>query len=250
MCDIKKFNDIEEAIKAFINLIIDEKKYKISFDEEIETYDSSIYNEFSLQHELGIFLRENMEGNIKVFFEKNIYDNKKKEYINKHYWVKKEVDLIVIVYKDKNCTIVDKKFAIELKFKKGKNARTPENMFDFLRDIRFMEQIKNYRDFLKSFVLIIVDAEKYYYNQKDNNDKKTEWIYKIFRKDKTENEKEIKLTIPGQKRYFHPTGNYNKKKDTDDRDNFKLDRSYNTEWKSLKGTYKYIFIEANPKEVI
>ena len=83
-----------------------------------------------------------MEGNIKVFFEKNIYDNKKKEYINKHYWVKKEVDLIVIVYKDKNCTIVDKKFAIELKFKKGKNARTPENMFGFLRDIRFMEQIK------------------------------------------------------------------------------------------------------------
>ena len=63
-------------------------------------------------------------------------------------------------------------------------------------------------------------------------------------KEYTEN---LKL-ITGYMRILN--SNYNKKKDTDDRDNFKLDRSYNTEWKSLKDTYKYIFIEANPKEVI
>ena len=242
-----KYNTINEALEAFIKLLIENKKYKLSSESSANNYDSNIYNEFSLQHELGIFLKQNMDGYIQVFFEKNVYEKIEDEYKAENYWVKKEVDLIVLKYKDKECTQVEQKYAIELKFKKGKNARTPENMFDFLRDIRFMEQIQEYKKFDKSFVFIIVDAEKYYYNQGNHNDIKTKWIYDIFRKEKNKDVDldidEIEVNIPGGTLYTHPTGKPKKKKNTENRDAFTLNNSYNTSWKKIKDKYKYIFIE-------
>ena len=168
--------------------------YSLPDKEKADDYNCNIYNEFSLQHELGIFLRKNLIGYWKIFFEKNIYNDKKLEYANKCPWVKKEIDLIAIKYKNSLFNNIEAKYAIELKFAKGKNARTPENMFDFIRDIRFTEQVKEYRNFTKCFVLIIVDAEKYYYNKNQYYNKKTNWIYKIFRREKNDKE-EISIDI-------------------------------------------------------
>lgn len=241
------YENIEEAINAFIEKIKKNEDYSLPDKENADDYNCNIYNEFSLQHELGIFLRKNLTGYWKIFFEKNIYDNKKLEYDNKCPWVKKEIDLIVIKYKNSLFNNIEAKYAIELKFAKGKNARTPENMFDFIRDIRFMEQVKEYRNFTQSFVLIIVDAEKYYYNKNQYYNKKTNWIYKIFRREKNDNE-EISIDIPKEldngKRFSHPTGNKEKEKDYDNRDNFKLNRNYSTTWKKLgNNKYRYLFIE-------
>lgn len=75
-----------------------------------------IYNEFSLQHELGMFLRKKLDSKYKVQFERNIsyffddtqsdlnYKTKNQEFI------KKEID-ICIFDSSKN-----EKYAIELKF--------------------------------------------------------------------------------------------------------------------------------------
>ena len=241
------YENIEEAINAFIEKIKKNEDYSLPDKEKADDYNCNIYNEFSLQHELGIFLRKNLIGYWKIFFEKNIYNDKKLEYTNKCSWVKKEIDLIAIKYKNSLFNNIEAKYAIELKFAKGKNARTPENMFDFIRDIRFMEQVKEYRNFTKCFVLIIVDAEKYYYNKNQYYNKKTNWIYKIFRREKNDNE-EISIDIPKEldngKRFSHPTGNKKREKDYDNRDNFRLNRNYPTTWKKLvKNKYRYLFIE-------
>jgi hypothetical protein len=81
-----------------------------------------VYNEFSLQHELGIFLRGN-RGNSVVQFERNI----------KHFFpaiapdafTKREID--IAIYTAKQPRVLE--WAIELKF--PRNGQHPEQMFSF-----------------------------------------------------------------------------------------------------------------------
>ena len=96
-----------------------------------ENEDIEIYNEFSLQHELGIYLRDNFDD-CQVQFERNIdyFD----EYMINEEPVKKEID-IVIFNKDKSSC-----HAIELKY--PQNKRYPMTMYDCIKDIKFMEQLK------------------------------------------------------------------------------------------------------------
>jgi len=77
-----------------------------------------IYNEFNLQHELGIHLRKSLENNneqYKVQFELNVasFDSQKKSD-----YEKKEID-IIICNEDKT-----EKYAIELKY--PHNGQYPE----------------------------------------------------------------------------------------------------------------------------
>ena len=89
-------------------------------NEEVE-----IYNEFSLQHELGIFLRNSLK-NYKVQFERN------KKFFGITGTTKHEID--IVIYNDK------KRYAIELKY--PLNGQYPEQMFSFVKDICFMEELK------------------------------------------------------------------------------------------------------------
>ncbi len=84
-----------------------------------------VYNEFSLQHELGIFLRAKLMG-YKVQFERNT------KFFGITGTVKHEID--IVVYNDKE------KHAIELKY--PLNGQYPEQMFSFVKDIKFMEELK------------------------------------------------------------------------------------------------------------
>jgi hypothetical protein len=108
-----------------------------------------LYNEFSLQHELGIYLR-NRCPNYSVQFERNI-----------NYFfgintttVKKEIDITVY---DKN-----EKFAIELKF--PRNGAYPKSMFQFVEDIRFIEQL-NKNGFTGGCAVVLVDDMNFCSNQ-------------------------------------------------------------------------------------
>ena len=85
-----------------------------------------LYNEYSLQHELGIFLR-NQCPNYSVQFERNT-----NFFGINTATVKQEIDIAVF---DKN-----EKFAIELKF--PRNDAYPRRMFQFVEDICFIEQLK------------------------------------------------------------------------------------------------------------
>lgn len=116
-----------------------------------------IYNEFSLQHELGIFLRniliEKYDLKYKVQFERNIADFYGKQAVQ--HFVKREMD-IVIISQDKS-----EKYAIELKF--PRNGQYPEQMYSFIKDLCFMEQVKQL-GFNGTYCVCLVDNKNFYYS--------------------------------------------------------------------------------------
>lgn len=164
----------------------------------------SIYNEFSLQHEIGIYLRANMPD-YKVQFERNA------TYFGINDTVKHEIDIAVFKEKDKG-----ERYAIELKY--PKNGQYPEEMYQFIKDIRFMEQVKN-AGFTEAYCITLVDDPKFYSNGKGYT---TTGIYQYFRVGDTIETKIVK-----------PTGDHNGE--------IILDGKYNIEWQNLGGAYRYYF---------
>ena len=148
--------------------------------------DILVYNEISLQLELGLYLRQK---GYTVRFERNIGEYVK----NTSYFVKKEIDIVAYKGKDE---LKAEKIAIELKF--PRNGQYPEQMFSFVEDIKFMEQVKSVGGFSKTFVVVLVDDKNFYENNK--------WqpvpsdIYSYFRSDKEE------VCIPANTIINKPTG--------------------------------------------
>lgn len=116
-----------------------------------------IYNEFSLQHELGILLRNNLSG-YKVQFERNV------SFFGIADTIKKEID--IVIYND------EERYAIELKY--PLNGQYPETMFSFAKDIKFVEQLKQ-NGFTKTYALSIVEDHNFYEGAKQDG------IYAFFR---------------------------------------------------------------------
>lgn len=139
--------DIKAELRKFIKNIA---------ENEIE-----IYNEFSLQHELGYFLG-NQQQAFKVQFERNVSFFG----IPKDTLVKREID--ISVYMDNPFQMCS---AIELKF--PRNGQYPEQMFSFCKDIAFLEQLKE-AGFQETYLLIIADDHNFY-------EGKAVGIYKYFR---------------------------------------------------------------------
>ncbi len=103
-----------------------------------------IYNEFSLQHEFGIFLRAELPQYL-VRFERHVesFD------FSKEAFTKREID-IVVCSKDKAEMI----FAIELKY--PRNGQYPEQMFSCCKDIAFAEELHT-AGFSRTALLIFAD---------------------------------------------------------------------------------------------
>jgi hypothetical protein len=140
-----------------------------------------VYNEFSLQHELGIFLRENLPG-YKIQFERNA------TFFDIEDTIKHEMD--IVIYKD---TKKDTdKYAIELKY--PLNGQYPEQMFSFIKDIKFMEEIMKEGakvGFKTTYCLTLVEDKNFYSGKNDK-------IYAYFRGENP---------IPVQGKIQKPTGN-------------------------------------------
>jgi len=119
------------------------------FTKSVVTNEIEIYNEFSLQHELGIFLRSALPG-YKVQFERNI------SYFapSKQGFTKREIDVSVFSPDKKEL-----KYAIELKF--PRSGQHPEQMFSFCKDIAFAEELKGV-GFNETALLIFVDDHLFY----------------------------------------------------------------------------------------
>ena len=133
------------------------KKHLQEFIKEIQLGSIEIYNEFSLQHELGIYLRKALP-NYKVEFERNV------KFFNLSNTVKKEIDIVVYNGKEK--------FAIELKH--PLNGQYPEQMYSFIKDIRFMEELK-LNGFDNTYCLTFVKDKNFYCGNKIDG------IYAFFR---------------------------------------------------------------------
>lgn len=120
-----------------------------------------IYNEFSLQHELGLYLRSHLE-NCKVQFERNVshFGGAKGTF------EKKEIDIAV--------TSNDSKIflsALELKY--PRNGQVPESMFHFCKDIAFLEQLVT-SGFQSAYFIAVADDPLFYAGS-------AEGIYGLFR---------------------------------------------------------------------
>ena len=133
------------------------RKLLYEFMEMVESKQIEVYNEFSLQHELGIFLREHLP-NYKVQFERNT------KFFKIFETIKHEID--IVIYNDLE------HFAVELKY--PVNGQYPEQMYSFIKDIIFMEQLKS-NGFNSTYCLTMVNDKNFY------SGKKTNGIYSYFR---------------------------------------------------------------------
>ncbi len=120
-----------------------------------------VYNEFSLQHELGIFLREQHRP-YKVEFERNVshFGFAKAEF------EKKEID-IAVTSRDTG----ERVCAVELKY--PRNGQVPETIFSFCKDIAFLEQLA-VSGFQSAYFLAVADDPLFYSGGEDG-------IYGLFR---------------------------------------------------------------------
>jgi hypothetical protein len=114
------------------------------FIKSISSGTIEFYNEISLQHELGFFLRTQLP-NSKVQFERNV----RSLFSGQNAFVKREIDLI-LTCRERNAL----QWAIELKY--PRNGQYPEQMFSFCRDIVFLEQLKA-AGFAETGLLIFAD---------------------------------------------------------------------------------------------
>lgn len=131
------------------------------FIREITSGQIQIYNEFSLQHELGSFLRRHLTGCL-VQFERNVSFF----FPDSSSFTKREIDISVFT-PDKRELI----WAIELKF--PRNGQHPEQMFSFCKDIAFVEELKT-AGFSKAGLLVFADDSLFWRGP-------TEGIYGFFR---------------------------------------------------------------------
>lgn len=156
-----------------------------------------VYNEFSLQHELGIFLRARITG-YKVQFERNT------KFFGIQVTIKHEID--IVIYNEKE------KYAIELKY--PLNGQYPEQMFSFVKDIKFMEELK-VAGFDSTYCLTFVQDKNFYSGQKQGG------IYAFFRGNKSLNGEICK-----------PTGRRD--------ENIELKNRYNVSWRNCNKMKYYI----------
>lgn len=183
--------DIQSLVDAFVMLV---KNSKIE-----------VYNEFSLQHELGLFIRNNCPS-YTVQFERNVsYFS-----IQASACIKREID--ICVYFKTPFSLVH---AIELKF--PRNGQYPEQMFSFCKDVVFIEQLKQ-NGFQNTSLLIFADDHNFY--QGDGKG-----IYRYFRSGAALNGTVVK-----------PTGRKN--------ESIHIQGSYCVQWHSIRGKLKYCLIQA------
>lgn len=165
---------MKKTIKQFIEDFIKEKAAYF-YGETNNIYKSSkIYNEMSLQHELGIYLRDKLESQgFRVDFERNA---KKFKLSGEDTFKKHEID--IVIYNDTD-NDTGKKYAIELKYQFEKNVAYNRALYSFVQDIEFMEQVKK-GGFDETFCLVVTDNPYIYENPKSTRESK-DTIYQYFR---------------------------------------------------------------------
>jgi hypothetical protein len=174
------------------------------FARDVGTGAIEIYNEFSLQHELGIYLRKTL-NTCNVEFERNISHFK----LAKTAFGKREID-IAITSSDSG----ERLSAIELKY--PRNGQVPESMFGFCKGIAFLEQLVS-SGFQSAYFLAFAEHRHFY----SGNSK---GIYGLFRSGKPITGKIVK-----------PTG----AKD----DEVDIIGSYTANWLTVSGNIRFCLVQ-------
>jgi hypothetical protein len=189
---------------------MDIKRLITEFVELIENDKVEIYNEASLQYELAIFLR-NKYPDYKIQLERNIsYFG-----LDKLEFEKKEMD--IIIFKDKNN--LKEAIIIELKAIIGQNKDRPVTVFQWIKDLRFLEELKS--EGAKCYSIFFTDEDKFLSGTNNVGD-----LLKNFRNRKVE-------------------GTYYKHQNSKKNNKITLDKYYSFDWKEIKNDQelKYFMIE-------
>ena len=163
------------------------EKHIRDFMKDIADGKIEVYNEFSLQHELGIFLRERIKG-YKIQFERNA------SYFDIENTIKHEID--ISIFTENNSKLIA---AIELKY--PRNGQYPESMFSFVKDIMFMEQVNKGKDAPNTYCLTLVDDKLFYSGRKKTG------IYEYFRGGKAV-QGQIDKSTGSKEENYQINGNY------------------------------------------
>ena len=142
--------------------MIDFKTNSKSFFSRVKKGTVDVYNEFSLQHEFGLYLREKFGADFKIQFERPV------SFFGLHRsnFVKKEIDISIFSPNQ------SEKYAVELKY--PRNGQHPEQIFKACQDIYFLENLRE-NGFVRCCFIIVVDDPLFY-----SRGRKT-GIYKFFR---------------------------------------------------------------------
>ena len=177
------------------------------FVESVASGQTEVYNEFSLQHELGISLRGALR-NHKVQFERNVSSF----FPPKASFTKREIDISIFSTNKKELAC-----AIELKY--PRSGQYPEQMFSFCKDVAFAEELCA-AGFRAGGLVIFADDRLFYSGPTDG-------IYGFFRGGQ-----------PLHGRIQKPTGS---------KDAEALVRgSYVVRWNQIVDSLKYAVIEVLP----
>jgi hypothetical protein len=178
------------------------------FFDQVATGAIEIYNEFSLQHEFGILVREAVAGAEKVQFERPI------QYfgLTTGQYEKKEIDLSIF------SSPSFPKAAVEFKF--PRRGQHPEQMFSSCIDIRFLEQLTD-TGFKAGFFIMVVD-DRLFYEGRDRSR-----IYQFFR---------AGVTLHGH--VSKPTGAKDHSID--------LRGSYDLKWQRAGNQMRWLLVEVHP----
>jgi hypothetical protein len=129
--------------------MIDFISHTKSFFSDVANGAIEIYNEISLQHEFGLYLRRVFGTTFKTQFERPVAFFG----LQRSNFVKKEIDISVFVPNQ------SEKYAIELKY--PRNGQYPEQMFKACQDICFLEQLRH-KGFTKCSFIIVTDDPLFY----------------------------------------------------------------------------------------
>lgn len=237
----------EKGIKGFLE---NEDLFKKDifgkfFPQELSEKDikeGKIYNEFSLQHELGDFLKNELkkypefkdykvqyERNVKDFFAGRTLDEDKD-------FIKSEMD--IVIFKDFNKD--SEKYAIELKF--PTNNTPSKRMPHFLEDIIFMQNVRKHLHF-KTYCLTLVPNNENGHSFLDDKRKGGKEFYEYFRGDLSKDP--IQAIRPINPKYRTPKKirKRGKKREYDIID-FYIEREYKPiEWKHKTNYCFYYLLE-------
>jgi len=179
---------------------IDDLLKKINFDD----YYIEATFQFKLLMQLGKIYDEN-----KIFPERHIkaYDSKIENY------TKKEID--IVIEQENNLNI-----AIELKM--PMNGQVPEQMFKFVEDIKFLEELNTNNLFYKCYLIVVTNDRDFWQGSKNNG------IYSYFRNN---NILKGKISKPTGKDEIKATNYY------------ELNGEYKIQWNDLANNFRYFVIE-------
>lgn len=273
-------NEIIDIIRSSIKEVITGKNISVKSSIDEDDYNKkNIYNEFSLQHELGIKLRaklkEKNKSNYLVQFERNItsFKNLPVEYqinenkidkakINKAF-KKSEIDILIV-----NKAKSNEKFAIELKYHRKELGQVPDFIYNCVVDMWFVKRMVDKGVIKNGFCVVVTedndiydtkrkiteDMRKNYIHFKDED--KTEVVKLVENKICIEKEENNKCLIKGDEEWNDEYNVVKKKPKTTNEYYYINTREFYTEenskgekntklinWNLIKGDAKYYIKE-------